>query len=765
MIEIRIHGRGGQGAVVASQILARAAFLSGHHVQVFPQFGVERRGAPVVAFARISDRPIRLRTHVYNPDHIVVLDAALIDCVDVTTGLAKSGRIVVNFPGKPEELALSSRFAVDTVDATAIASGYGIGTTTSPIVNTAMVGALARATELVPLDKVLQAIRETVGSAADANCAAASDAYQNLVAGVVPSSPAPASQAPAAQQLFRSPEDLPLTAQSLDTTLGNQTGSWKYLEPYYEDRTPPCVGRCRLSNDLVTLMRLVETGDMERAARLLLESNPMPAVLGRVCPHPCEQPCNRKAFGGGIQIRAVERAVGDYALEHDVALELAPMDKGSVGVVGSGPGGLSAAYFLRRLGHRVTVYEKERNLGGLLWSGIPPYRLPREVLAAELKRFESLGIEFKTGVVLGDQLSIDKLCERHEAVVLAVGLAHSRGLGIPGEGHPAVFDGDEFLRQVHLDRAPEVTDPVAVVGGGNTAIDCARTLIRLGCRVKVIYRRGRREMPAFKDEVNEAVEEGVEFEFLTQPVGLVTKSDGALEALVCQRMELGQKDLSGRRRPVPVADSEFTVAAGAVVKALGTSVEPSIFELLGTPEHGSSIAVDPGYATTRPGVYAVGDCAGGEGTVADAIRSGREVAYLLHGRLTGAQVTESDPVKLRGASPTVAKFKDFNPAYFQANPAPRLDTRPALLRVGDFEEVTTGLDAESVRFEAERCFKCGTCTQCDNCRVYCPDGAICWDPETMSYRILEQYCKGCGVCAEECPRGAIHLRRIQAAKV
>ncbi len=771
MLEIRIHGRGGQGAVVASQILAKAAFLCGYHVQVFPQFGVERRGAPVVAYARINDHPIRLRTHVYTPDHIVILDPALLEQIDVTVGLKPGGMVIINSSAQPTQISLASQFQVATVDAGAIAASYGIGTTTAPIVNTAMVGALARATQIVPLEKVVLAIQDTFSSKAQENCKAAEDAYHALIIGSPPSSHQPSAISAANKTISSQPDDLssiPLTAQSRESTKVNKTGTWKYMEPYYQDLTPPCVDRCRVGNDLVNLMRLVETGSLEKAARFILEFNPLPAILGRVCSHPCETPCNRKALGGAVRIQGVERAVGDYALHHQLDPPLPPITEEPVAVIGGGTSGISAAYFLRLQGHPVTIYEQEPFAGGRLRQLIPPHRLPRDILNGELERLSRMNIELKTSTSLGRDISLESLQDKYKAIVLAIGLSNPRPISLPGEDHPHIIDVRTFLRRLHLERTTGIQEPVLILGGDDNALEAARSMLRLGYKTTVIYSGEKRHLPASKDTLNLALEEGVDLKYSLIPIKLNFRND-KLYSVTFQKTRTGPKDQTGKPVPVPIENQTTTLPAHTVITSLGYGVDPSVFRWLSnsaTPsEGGTTIPVDCYYATSQPGIYAIGTCSGADGSIADSIRTGREAAYLIHSSLTGKSPPESHPLKLRAAAPEIAKFKDFNPYYFTKEPPQVIEIRPLSERLQDFQEITSGLTEEQAIAEGKRCFKCGTCIFCDNCRLYCPDGAIRWNKDKGVYEILKLYCKGCGVCVEECPRGAIHLRRVTSTQV
>jgi NADPH-dependent glutamate synthase beta subunit-like oxidoreductase len=556
-------------------------------------------------------------------------------------------------------------------------------------------------------------------------------------------------------------DEVPLTAMSLGSTTVNRTGSWKYLEPYFEDQTPPCVDRCPVANDISELMRLAEEGDFETGARFLLQDNPFPSILGRVCSHPCEQPCNRKAMGGAVHIQGVERFLGDYALEHQLLPELPEITKSSVAVVGAGPAGLSAAYFLRMLGHEVTVIERSDRIGGLLWRELPSFKVSKDVLENELGRFERLGIRFEKGKALRKDVKISELRRNYKAVVLAIGLGSPRELGVSGEDHASVIDGLEFFEKLQRGEKLDLGKQVVVIGGGNIAVDCGRLLLRIGHDVKVIYRRSRKEMLASKLAVQEALAEGLPIEFQSQPVRFVIEND-RLAGVELVKTDLGEPDASKRRRAVPIEGTEYVVPADAAVVAMG-----KVLELDDCDEKldiNGGIEVDFQFHTSIPRVYACGDVLGsiitGEDAVGNAVAMGRKVASEVHSDLEGGNYIQPDPLKRRGASTEIAKFKNFNRAYHQNEEPSPLEERPPEERVRDMAEYFKSLREEDVRHEGARCIKCGTCIQCDNCHLFCPDAAIIRRADGTGYEILCDYCKGCGVCVEECPRGAIHLRRV-----
>ncbi len=576
-------------------------------------------------------------------------------------------------------------------------------------------------------------------------------------------------------------EKMPITGMSTKSTEHIKTGSWKYLEPYYKDLTPPCVDRCLSGEDIVVWLRLLEEGRLEEAVQCIYKANPFPAITGRVCPHPCETPCNRKAFGGGIKIRVLERFLGDYALEHNILPSWAKQREGidgypleahkkttyKIAVVGAGPAGLSAAFFLKYFGYDVTIIEKEKVAGGLLSFGIPEFRLPKEIVQKEVEKLKNIGIKFKFNETLGKTVSLENLMNEYEIVLLAIGKPASSKLGLSDEEHPQVLDGVDFLKRVAYGEKVEIGENTIIVGGGNTAIDCARTALRLGKKPRIIYRRTRKEMPAIKEEVDTAIEEGVLVDFLTAPNKLIFE-DKKLVALECIRMELGPPDESGRARPIPKKGSEFQIPVDTILKAIGEYMYLPHLEECKLGVENKQIKIN-NYQTNRERIFACGDCANNSGTVSDAITRGREAAYAIHAYLQSPQEFKKGNVFYlhiavdRGADSEVAKFKSFNMAYFQKEAPIETPIVPVANRIHDFTEVEKTITQEEAVKEACRCFKCGTCVFCDNCRIFCPEIAISFDG--TKYVINYDYCKGCGVCVEECPRNAIHLREVGSEKV
>jgi NADPH-dependent glutamate synthase beta subunit-like oxidoreductase/CO/xanthine dehydrogenase FAD-binding subunit len=461
--------------------------------------------------------------------------------------------------------------------------------------------------------------------------------------------------------------------------------------------THPCVSDCPASIDIPSYMSKIKDGDLLKAAKILLDSNPIPAITGRVCPRFCEQECNRGEFDESISIRAVERYIGDYILENAREIIKPPeIDTGkSVAIVGSGPAGLSAAYYLRKSGHHVVVFDRMEEPGGMLTYSIPPYRLPKDVVRRLTKALEGAGIEFKLKVDVGRDRKIEDLMESFDTVFLACGAWRERALGIGGEQF--AISGLELLNNVNMGAREIPGQKVAVVGGGNVAIDVARTLLRLGAEPVVIYRRSKAEMPAVKEEVEKAKEEGIKFEFLTQPVEAWERNSKIV--LKCVRMKLGPLDETGRPRPIPVEGSEFTIQFDAVTKAIGEAPDTSCIPPEFLDEKGQ-LKTAPSTHFLGKNLFAGGDFVTGPSTVVQAIAAGREAASSidLYFKDVGTQVQEKD-------EETAEFVKSFNTAYLKRMSRVKTPELPISERSIDAEDVLS-LGLSEVEMEANRCFNC-----------------------------------------------------------
>jgi NADPH-dependent glutamate synthase beta subunit-like oxidoreductase len=458
----------------------------------------------------------------------------------------------------------------------------------------------------------------------------------------------------------------------------------------------PCSTDCPAGVDIPSYLSQIREGDLTKAARTLLDYNPLPAITGRVCPHFCEGGCNRGEFDEPVSIKGIERFIGDYILENAGKIIIPPAGSTgkSVAIVGSGPAGLSAAYYLRRLGYSVTVFEMMEEAGGLLTYGIPPYRLPKDVVNKQLKALEGMGIEFKlkSGV---DKDKTVKLMKSFDAIFMACGAWKETLAGV--EGEELMLSGIEFLKNSNLGIREVPGKKVAVIGGGNAAVDVARTLLRLGAEPVIVYRRSRAEMPAVKEEVEKAEEEGIKIQFLTQPLAAAKK--GGKIVLRCTKMKLGPLDKSGRPKPVPVAGSEFTAEFDAVMKAIGEEPDTSAIpaEFLGK---NGRLKVDASSYSLGKNVFAGGDFVTGPATVVAALASGRKSASAID-RYLGGKGTQDNQSK---AGKLPAKF---NSSCLMKTSRAETPELPAAKRVKslDIEDVKS-LNSTAVETEANRCFNC-----------------------------------------------------------
>lgn len=522
---------------------------------------------------------------------------------------------------------------------------------------------------------------------------------------------------------------------NVGSSLANETGSWRTERPVYVSMLPPCNKACPAGENVQAWLYHAEEGDYEAAWREIMVNNPLPATMGRVCYHPCQTACNRGQMDEAVGINAIERFLGDKAIEEgwNVTLDAAPTGK-HVLVVGAGPSGLSAAYHLRRLGHEVTVKEAGPMAGGMMRFGIPKYRLPREVLDAEIKRIEDLGVRFEFNAKVEN---VDDVADDFDAVFLAVGAHIGRHADIPAGGSAKVMDAVQLLADMEGEDKPMLGRRVVIYGGGNTAIDAARTAKRLGAEEAVIvYRRNRDRMPAHDSEVTEAEEEGIMMRWLST----IKHIDGG--KLTVEKMELDENGF-----PQPTGEFE-ELGADSVVMALGQESD------LGLVERARDIEIEKGVVqvnsqmmTGRHGVFAGGDMVPSERTVTVAIGHGKKAARYIDAFLHG---TEYHKPPITGD----ATYDRLTNWYYADAPHRVRAKIESARRSSTFDEVVQGLDQESALFEARRCMSCGNCFGCDNCFGVCPDNAI-KKIKPGEYEFKYDYCKGCGICAEECPCGSI----------
>lgn len=540
------------------------------------------------------------------------------------------------------------------------------------------------------------------------------------------------------------------------------------LRPNRNPQKPPCQHGCPMGNDIrraLTFVAQAETygrsheESMEQAFYIFSNTNPMPSTLGRVCPHPCEDSCNRQHKDGAVNINQFERSLGDFGLEKKLKATRITDEKRDkkIAVVGAGPAGISCAYQLARRGYAVTMFEAFPKAGGMLRYGIPPYRLPRDVLDAEIQRVLDLGIELKTSTIVGTDVLLEDLQRDFDAVYVGMGCHKGRQLGAPGEDAENILTGAEFLNRINSGEKIDVGNDVVVVGGGDSAIDAARVCKRLGANTTIVYRRTKKEMPAIAMEIEEAEAEGIGFEFLSVPVEAVKDGNKAVK-LICQRMELGEPDASGRRRPVPIDGDTYERSVSTLISAISQAPDfVGDLSRVGNPKEW--IKVDDRFKTSQAKVWAGGDVVS-LGLVTIAIGQGRVAAEVIDCDLRGEEYKIPAPQEIVGKE----KIK---PEWYPDAAREEQATIPVAQRFAAGVDSMTlethkGLAQEQALAESKRCFSCGMCMDCDNCWMYCQDQAVeklaKEQPVGEHYYYKHELCTGCEKCAEECPCGYLQMR-------
>ncbi len=524
------------------------------------------------------------------------------------------------------------------------------------------------------------------------------------------------------------------------SSLANHTGSWRTEKPVYLDRLPPCNAGCPAGENIQGWLFHAESGDYEKAWRVLTLDNPFPAIMGRVCYHPCESTCNRGQLDSPVGINSVERFLGDEAIRRGWKFDKPAASSGKkILVVGAGPSGLSAAYHLARLGHSVEIHDAGPLSGGMMRFGIPKYRLPREVLDAEVQRILDLGVTLKLNSKVAN-IEDSMRAGSFDAAFLAVGAHIGKRAYIPAGDAARIMDAVSVLHSMEGEDKPMLGRRVVVYGGGNTAIDMARTAKRLGATDTIIvYRRTREKMPAHDSEVEEALQEGVKIKWLS-----TIKQAGEHE-LTIEKMKLDEKGF-----PQPTGEFE-TIAADSLVLALGQDVDLSLLEgIAGLEIKDGTVQVGSNMMTGHPGIFAGGDMVPSERTVTTGVGHGKKAARHIDAWLRGKKyepAAKHDPVT----------FDMLNPWYYSDAPKTMRPMLDAIRRQTGFEEVQGGLDESNALFEARRCLSCGNCFECDNCYGVCPDNAVIKLGPGKRFKFNYDYCKGCGICVSECPCGAIKM--------
>lgn len=743
MIEIKMQGLGGQGIVMAVDLMASIMSKAGYHVQSFSQYGSERRGGRVESYLRASRGQVLTHSGIYEADYLILAHKAFLNDPKLASNIKESGTtILVNAPGRPEDVEIRGKtITLVCLDAERVAIKHGVRLPSgTPVINTSLVGGLAALFPDIDFTVVAQTIREKNIPALERNISAAEEAFLQVKG-----------------RSRNLAED--------EAVVGGGEFTEQQQVPVFSSRISPCEAQCPAGVPIRRVLALVQKRKFRDAARVLKAENPFPAISGRACFHPCETGCNRKEFDEPLSINAIERAVSEHAT---VPVGRKRIRSGSkrVAVIGSGPAGMTCAYFLRMLGHRVTVYEALPVAGGIPRIAIPAYRLPPSIIDAQMKEVLEGGVEVKLGVQV-DKEVFATIMSGCDACFVAVGAHRSAALGIPGEEGLNVVSGLEFLKAVALGKEVHLREKVAVIGGGNTAIDAARTARRLGAsEVTVIYRRSEEEMPAYWEEVVQAADEQIRMVYLAAPVQMLNNNEGV--SIECTRMALGEKKSEGRKEVHPVKDSCFTLDFGYVITAVGERVHVP-FLPPAIRKRDSLIEVDHLGRTSVKGIYAGGDATTFSRSIAHAIGSGKRSAIGIDLFLRGKE-SECGQVEYgrsmaaymarQAVEPDqVVTVSDLTFDYFTKFPRTRARVLPPESRVSHFDEITQGISRKVAIAEAARCFRCGTCLSCGNCYIFCPDMAVHIDDSQPLPTVNQEVCKTCGICINECPTGVIRWEK------
>ena len=564
---------------------------------------------------------------------------------------------------------------------------------------------------------------------------------------------------------------VPVIPISYGSTAGIETGKWSRLKPQALTMVAPCQESCPIGTDIPLFLHFVEKGLYAEALSTVLRENPFPGVCGRVCFHPCEAGCNRAQYDEAVSIQMLERFVSGIDAGPVRIVPAAQNAPRKIAIIGSGPAGLSCAYFLALLGHHPTVFEARSEPGGVMRWGIPRFRLPKTVLNKEIARILSLPVTLRADCRAGRDITFADL-DRFDAVFLSPGAGVNSLLSIPGEKLTGVWNGGDFLRQVNARKRVRLGRTTIVIGGGNTAMDVARAALRTGSNVTVVYRRTREAMPAIPDEVREAQEEGIAFQFLLQPVK-IHRVRGKKLKVTFQRMKLGAPDESNRPRVEPVKGEYVTLQSDSVIGAVGEAVDVSWL-----PKE----LVNKGLIETGGNhrIFAGGDAVAQPRTIADAITAGKKTAISMDLLFQGIRDREAITRFMTGGKGSVSmdaymRFREegswpeargvvsgrqINTLYFEKSRRAKAGKLQRGRRRKTFSEVNLAPDEAMALLSASRCYSCGRCNACYNCFYFCPEGAIAIHREQRTRTVDLLHCKGCGTCAKACPRNAVEMKDL-----
>ncbi|MFH1699107.1 MAG: NAD(P)-binding protein [Candidatus Zixiibacteriota bacterium] len=530
------------------------------------------------------------------------------------------------------------------------------------------------------------------------------------------------------------------------------------LRPKQISKIPPCISNCpnhnRIREALMTVSRAKALEKpyeqaLEEAAYIFLETTPFLSTCGRVCPHPCETDCNRTALEAPVGVNSFERFLGDFALEKKLVPKMLTDVKRSekIAIIGSGPAGMTCAYHLARRGYPVTVFEAFPKSGGMLRYGIPDYRLPQSVLDAEMQRILDLGVELKLNTKIGLDISMDDLRKEYKSIFIGIGAHKGLKLRVDGEDAENVWTGTDFLRRVNMEEKVDIGNKVVVIGGGDTAIDAARVSRRLGAEATILYRRTREEMPAIDEEIEGALEEGVEIVYLAAPIA-IQSDNGTAKSMTCQRMELGEPDSSGRRRPVPIEGDTYELEFTTLIAAISQAPDFTGFEAL--IEGRDWIKIDDNCKTKLDDTYSGGDNIN-LGLAVQAIAQGRLAAEAIHGAITGEKVETPEQAKIL--------YEKMYLPFYEKLERTGIDAIPVEERFQSIDaEIVKTWSEEKAIGEAKRCMSCGECFECGNCWSLCQDNAVIKPlVKGEKYKFKLDYCNGCKKCSENCPCGYLEM--------
>jgi len=571
-----------------------------------------------------------------------------------------------------------------------------------------------------------------------------------------------------------------LLPHSCASTELNKTGSWRYVRPFYDEKTSPCSAACPLAEDIARIELLVSCNLMREAGRTLLVENPFPAVCGRVCFHHCETACNRAQLDEAVAIHHLERFVGDTLISDQsfAPVKTTAANGKKVAVAGAGPAGLAAAYFLSMLGYRCEIFEASAAPGGILRWGIPAYRLPFDVVEKEISRIEALGVTIHCRNRVSAEL-LQTFKTRYDAAF--IGCGHGQAIDLKIEGAQNAVDGLQFLSQIRSAKglSLEGKRTAAVIGGGNTAVDVARSLVRLGVEPVIVYRRRRQDMPAFDPEVEMALDEGVRLKTLRTPIRIQAAGGNEPDhptsyVVTLQKMKLSDGQISGRTRVVPDSTETETLEVDLIFSAIGA--EPAApWNIISTGQLPSLDFSHCKLINDDIPIACGGDLTNRSKSVSDAVASGKQAAIALDTCLksgwnavkqavTGCQVGPGPAVSMamylgwerKGRNPHIVSYSEIKTHYFQTAQRASVSILSPPKRRQSFSPIEFTLSNEAALTESRRCFNCGICNACDICSLYCPEMSVMVDAERRDVNL--DYCKGCGLCVAECPRNAMALQ-------